>query len=293
MRDRSSYIRPPNEARSAMVRVVHGCTWSRCRFCGIYGALGVPAADRPVEDVLAEVESARDEWGGAARSVFLGDADPMRIAPEDFITDLRAVREAFPQAERLTCYGRLATAWARRKELRAFREAGLARVHAGLETGDEELLRFHRKGVSVDRAIAASRAVRDAGIELSLYVLLGLGGRDREREHTEGTVRVLNAARPEFVRFRRLWIHPACPLNDEVAAGRFGPQTPEGTVRESRDMVAGIDFPTELEALHYNVYCPFAGDLPRKREAILKRIDGFLALPEEEKEAVYAKPDVI
>lgn len=287
-----NFIRPPNEGRSAIVRVVYGCTHSRCLFCGIYPFLGVQALDRPVEDVLAEVEEARKTWPGA-RTVFLGDADPMRIEPDDFVTVLRAVEEAFPEAERVTCYARLATVWRRRKELRAFCEAGLTRVHAGLETGDGELLRYHRKGISPARAIEAAKALHDAGVELSLYVLLGLGGSEREREHVEGTVRVLNASRPEFVRFRRLWVHPSCPLGEEAAAGRFSPQTPEGTVRESRDIVRGIDFPCELEALHHNVYCPFAGELPRKRDAVLARLERFLALPECEKGLVYAKPSVI
>ena len=287
-----NYIRPPNEGRSAIVRVVHGCTWSRCRFCGIYPFLGVPASDRAVGDVLAEVEQARATWH-EPRTVFLGDADPMRTSPDDLIAVLSAVREAFPKAERVTCYGRLATVWKRRKELGAFREAGLSRVHAGLETGDGELLRYHRKGISPGRAVDAAKAMHDAGIELSLYVLLGLGGTAREREHVEGTVRVLNASRPQFVRFRRLWIHPRCPLSEEVAAGRFSPQTPEGTVRESRGIVSRIEFECELEALHHNVYCKFAGRLPEKRDAILARLDRFLALPEREKKLVYAAPCVI
>ena len=287
-----NYIRPPNEGRSAVVRAVYGCTWSRCRFCGIYPFLGVPASDRPVEDVLAEVEEARENWPGA-RSVFLGDADPMRVEPEDFVAVLRAVRDAFPLTRRVTCYGRLATIWRRRKELESFREAGLTRIHAGLETGDGELLRYHRKGVSPGRAVDAAKALGEAGIEFSLYVLLGLGGSGRGREHIEGTVRVLNASRPQFVRFRRLWIHPRCPLGEEVAAGNFSPQTPEGTVRESREIVRGLDFPCELEALHHNVYCPFAGELPRKRDAIVARLDRFLALPEGEKRFIYSRPSVI
>ncbi len=103
----------------------------------------------------------------------------------------------------------------------------------------------------------------------------------------------MNQARPEFVRFRRLWIHPVCPLGEEVARGRFTSQTPEGTVRESRGIVAGLDFPCKIEALHRNVYCPVAGDLPRRKEAILARIDRFLALPEEEKRRAYSRPNVI
>jgi radical SAM superfamily enzyme YgiQ (UPF0313 family) len=293
MRQPTACIRPPNEQDSAIVRAVYGCSWSRCRFCGVYDALEVGAADRPLADVLSDIEQARHDRGRNVASVFIGDADPLRMRPDDFIEVLRAVKCAFPDAVRVTCYGRLATAWRRRADLARLCAAGLTRIHAGLETGSEELLRRHRKGISASRAAQASRAITGAGIELSLYVLLGLGGATHEREHVAGTVRVLNEARPEFVRFRRLWIHDRCPLADEVARGLFVPQTPEGTVRESRIIVAGIEFPCELEALHHNVYCPIAGALPRKREAILARLDRFLAQDEDAKSAIYARESVI
>jgi radical SAM superfamily enzyme YgiQ (UPF0313 family) len=293
MRRDENYIRPPNEQRSAVVRGVYGCTWNRCRFCGIYPGLGVEAGDRQLADVLRDIERAQYEWGADAPSVFIGDADPMRATPEDFVEILRTARNAFGRAERITCYGRLATAWIRRAHLEAFREAGLTRIHAGLETGDAGLLRYHRKGISARRAVDASRAIRAAGIELSLYVLLGIGGRRREAEHVAGTIVALNEARPEFVRFRRLWIHPACPLAAEVAAGAFEPQTPEGTVRESRAIVEAIEFPCELEGLHHNLYCPFAGAMPGKKTAILARLDRFLAKSDDEKSIVYGRPSVI
>jgi len=288
-----NYIRPPNEQHSAIVRAVYGCSWNKCKFCGIYDALGVEAADRPVSDVVEDIHRARETWGADAESVFIGDADPMRMPPDDFVTVLKAVREAFPEAERVTCYARLATAWVRRAHLPRFFDAGLTRVHAGLETGSEKLLRFHRKGVSARRAVQSSHAIQNAGLELSLYVLLGVGGLLHEDEHVVQTANVLNAARPDFVRFRRLWVHDDCRLRPDIDAGTFQEQTPEGTVRESRGIVEGIGFACQLEALHHNVHCRFAGPMPQKQDDILKRIDKFLARPEERKNAVYERPSVI
>lgn len=288
-----NYIRPPNEANSVVIRVTRGCNWNRCRFCGIYTAFGVPFHIPPLEEVLYDVRRARELFGPEPRTFFLADADPICIEPNDLARVLRTIRETFPHCERITCYGRMATAWHRRTHLRMLKEAGLDRIHAGLETGDDDLLRFHRKGISRQRMIDAGKAVIEAGIELSLYVLLGLGGQDHWREHVVATVAVLNAVRPHFVRFRRLWVHPWCPLREEITAGKFREQTPEGTVVETRQILSGLAFPCQVECRHYNNYVRFECRLPEEREAVLATIDRFLSRPAEEKTRVYARPSTI
>jgi len=290
-----NYIRPPNEAFSVVIRVTKGCPWGRCRFCGIYDALGVAYETRPVKDVLSDIGRAVELYGSDRTRFFFGDADPISIPADDFVTIAEQLGRCFPRKERLTAYGRAATAWRRRRELGRLRAAGLSRLHVGLETGAGPLLRYHNKGISKQRMIDACRAIVDAGIELSLYVLLGLGGRDRWREHVAGTVDVLNRVRPQFVRFRRLWIHDHCPLSQAVEAGEFVPQTPEGTVIETREILAGIasDVSAEVECMHANDYVKFRGRLPPDQPVVLAAIDGFLGLPEPERQAVYRLPDSI
>jgi len=220
------------------------------------------------------------------------------VPPDDFVAITKHLYRVFPSIERLTCYARAQTCWMRRRDLSRMARAGLSRLHVGLESGDDAVLRFQRKGGSRRIMIASGKAVREAGIELSHYVLLGVGGEDRWREHVEQTLVALNATQPEFVRFRRLWIFgeeggPACPLLEDVRAGRFRPQHPEGTVLELRAFIAGIDFPTEIEAIHHNVYVQLKGRLPGGRERMLAKIDAFLARPEEERRARYVDRSVI
>lgn len=292
-------IRPPTEAGSLLLRVTRGCNWNRCRFCGIYSHFGQPNCEvRSREEVLGDIAAARAIYGDHHTTAFLGDADPLIAPPEDMLTILRHLRATFPQVRRLTCYARASTCWRRRQHLSAFHEAGLDRVHVGLETGSDALLRFHKKGSTQRLLIESGQAVRQAGLELSYYVLLGLGGADRWEEHVRETLVVLNTVQPEFVRFRRLWIYgeeggPACPLWEDVQAGRFRPQTPEGTVYELRAIIAEISFPTEIEAIHPNVYVRVGGRLPESRERMLAKLDGFLARPEAEKALVYGRESAI
>jgi radical SAM superfamily enzyme YgiQ (UPF0313 family) len=292
-------IRPPTEARSLLLRVTRGCNWNRCRFCGIYSHFGQPNFElRAVEEVLADIEAAREAYGPDWAAAFLGDADPLVAPPQDLLAILRHLRATFPAVRRVTCYARASTCHRRREHLPAFHQAGLSRVHVGLETGSDALLRFHQKGSSQKLLMESGLATREAGLELSYYILLGLGGADRWEEHVRETLVVLNAVQPEFVRFRRLWIYgqeggPACPLWDDVQSGRFTPQTPEGTVLELRAIVAGVTFPTEIEAIHHNVHVRLGGHLPESRERMLAKLDAFLARPEAEKAAVYEQASVI
>ena len=134
-----NYIRPPNEAFSVVIRVTKGCPWGRCRFCGVYEALGVRFERRPVAEVLADIDRAVELYGPDERHFFFGDADPIGVPAEEFVTIAEHLCRRFPAKERLTAYGRAATAWRQRHELARLRAAGLDRLHVGLETGDGAL----------------------------------------------------------------------------------------------------------------------------------------------------------
>lgn len=293
-------IRPPSESFSVLVRATRGCHWNRCRFCGIYPGLGEPDYSvRPVDEVRRDVRALADAEPEAA-SVFIGDADPPAMPLGDLEAILREIRAAFPRAERVTSYARASTLWKLGPEgLARLKAAGLTRVHAGLESGDFGTLRLMRKGQSPKVLIESGRMVKAAGLELSWYVLLGLGGADRWREHADGTAEVVNAVDPDFVRLRRLWIYggedeetppgfPESPLWELVRAGRFRPQTPEGTVHELRRMLekfSGVS--SEVASDHGNNYVRVEGRLMADRDAMIAEIDRFLAWPPEKRERRY------
>jgi hypothetical protein len=235
-----------------------------------------------------------------ARSVFIGDADPPAMPLADLEAILREIRAAFPRAERVTSYARASTLWKLGPDgLARLKVAGLTRLHAGLESGDFGTLRLMRKGQSPKVLIESGRWVKAAGLELSWYVLLGLGGADRWHEHADGTAEVINAVNPHFVRLRRLWLYggddeasppgaPESPLWELVRAGRFRPQTPEGTVHELRrllERLAGVS--SEVVSDHGNNYVRVAGRLMADRDAMIAEIDRFLAWPAARRERRY------
>jgi len=293
----SLIIRPPSEWRSVLVRLTRGCQWNRCRFCGVYPALGEPGFSvRAVSEVKRDIDLLRARITRTT-TAFLGDADPLQIGLDPFIEIVHYLRDAFPEVTRVTCYARASTLWQLKASgIRRLAQAGLTRVHVGLESGDPDVLKFHRKGQTPEIVTAVGQWLRQAGVEASFYVLLGMGGCDRWQVHVDSTARVIEDAAPEFVRVRRIWLYGGqgagrsseCPLWQDIRSGAFVPQTPEGTVLELRRLIETLErVDTFLTCDHANNYVCVHGRLPHERSAMLEVIDQFLRLPEAERHAHY------
>ena len=290
-------IRPPSEYRSLLVRLTRGCKWNRCRFCGLYPHLGEPNfSKRTVSEVKHDIDLLK-ERSPSAENIFFGDADPLQIGADAFIEIAQYLRQVLP-VKRLTSYARASTLWKLKEEtLLNLARAGLDRVHIGLESGDARTLNFHRKGQSPKMVKEVTAWLKKTGIEVSFYVLLGLGGSDHWSSHILETAKIINETEPQFVRLRRLWLYqsdtefsgPECPLFEEIRAGTFKPQTPEGTVLELRLLLEKLDnhLATFLVCDHNNNYVHVSGRIKNDKDDMLAIIDEFLALPEKDRKAHY------
>ena len=291
-------IRPPSEWQSLLVRVTRGCKWNRCRFCGIYPHLGEPGFSiRSAAEIKHDIDLLK-QCHPDAETVFVGDADPLQAGVNTFVEIAVYLRQVFP-IKRLTSYARASTLWKLKKDaIKVLAQAGLNRVHIGLESGDIKTLRFYRKGHSPEMIKETSAWLKEAGIEISFYVLLGLGGRDHWQRHIRETSKLINETGPEFVRLRRLWLYesdaqlsgPETPLLTEIRAGTFQPQTAEGTVLELKMLIEGLDDSLSTFAVcdHGNNYVHVSGSIKEDKKDMLATIDTFLALPESEREAHYS-----
>ncbi len=289
-------IRPPSEAKSLLIRVIRGCDWNRCLFCGIYDLFGCAHSLRTLDEVKADIQALKALHGDCFETAFLGDANPLAL-PADFLVGiLTTLRAQFPRLNRVTAYGRASSVWKKtREELAAIHTAGLDRLHVGMESGSDAVLRLQKKGTSQNQLIEAGARVKDSGMELSYYLLLGLGGQALWQEHVAGSVQVINAVKPHFVRVRRLWTHPASRLGEKIAAGEFIPQTPEGTIIELRDILKDLDAQdTTFTCDHANNYIQVHGRLNDQKTAMLSVIERFLALPDDMRRNHYeSMPSVI
>ncbi|MHC1581610.1 MAG: radical SAM protein [Candidatus Syntropharchaeia archaeon] len=175
------------------------------------------------------------------KTVFIQDADSLIMKTEDLAEIIRYLKETFPEIERVTSYARSRTVAKKPfEEMKELRKAGLSRLHIGLESGDEEVLRRVKKGATPEDHIEAGRKVIDAGIELSEYVMPGLGGKDLSEKHARNTARVLNEIDPHFIRSRPLVPRRGTPLLEEYERGDFQLLSPHELLREIKMLIEDL-----------------------------------------------------
>jgi len=281
-------IRPPSEANSLLIRVTRNCPWNKCAFCPVYKQARFEK--RPVEDILEDIDRAAAYHGDRFQTAFLQDANSLVMKTSDLVRVLSHLKGRFPSIHRVTSYARARTV-ARKtvEELKQLHEAGLTRLHIGLESGYDALLAYMNKGVTSGLAIEAGKKVKESGISLCFYVILGLGGRLRLegeetwRRHALETARVLNAVDPDYIRVRTLTIREGMPLYEKLLSGEFEKASDAEVVREEELLIENLEVTSHFISDHStNVLMDVRGKLPEDKEQMLSIIRRYLALSGEE-----------
>jgi hypothetical protein len=217
---------------------------------------------------------------------FLQDADNLVMPTEDLIDALKFLREKFPEIHRVTTYSRSRTIVRKSTEaLKKMREAGLNRIHVGLESGYDPVLKMMKKGVTGTQHVEAGQKVVAAGIELSEYVMPGLGGQDLWKEHATATAEVLNRINPHFIRVRSLRIPDRIPLFKLLQEGTFKMQTDDMLAEEIKLFIQRLSGITSIVTSDHimNLLEEVGGRLPEEKEKMLEVVDKYQRLPDTER----------
>lgn len=268
--------RPPSEADSLLIQATVGCPHNKCSFCMIYKK-GPPYRVRSVTDICADIDKAREIYGDHVRTLFFPAGNTIAMPTTDLAAICRHAGKRFPELSRITVYG--SSAYIVKKsadELKALREAGLSRIHVGLESGDDTVLARIKKGTTAAEQIEAGLMVKAAGIELSEYLILGIGGVALSEAHARNTAQALSAIAPDFVRLRTLVPKINTLLLHQIQKGRFHLLTPHQVLAETKRLLEQLDGPTHLASDHYSNYINLTGDLPADRARLLAEIDEAL-----------------
>jgi histone acetyltransferase (RNA polymerase elongator complex component) len=318
-------IRPPNEAHSFLLRMTRNCPWNQCLFCPVYKKrkFSLRTVEEIKQDIQTARAMANDikalSWkmgfsgevnehvirrilgfsgySESYRSVavwlyygtgacFLQDADNLVMKTQDLVEVLEFLKEKFPEITRITTYSRSRTIVRKSVEsLIKIREAGLDRVHIGLETGYDPLLKLMKKGVTGAQHVEAGRKVLEAGMELSEYVMPGLGGQEMWREHAIETARVLNQINPHFIRLRSLRVPDRVPLFKKLGDGSFSMQTDDMLAEEIKLFVETLDGITSVVTSDHimNLLEEVSGRLPEDKEKMLEVIKKYQELPDSDR----------
>jgi len=233
--------------------------------------------------------AAMNWFSGGMSSVFIQDANSLIIKPADLVEILIHLKKLFPWVERITSYARSHTI-ARIKDdnLKAIREAGLNRIHIGLESGSDQVLKMIKKGVTKQTQIKAGLKVKKAGMELSEYVMPGLGGKQLSKAHALETADALNQINPDFIRLRTLAIPNDVELYNDYEAGRFEKCTDLMIAKEIQLLIESLDGITSVFKSDHilNLFENLEGVLPGDKDRMLEITRTFLAM-EPERRCVY------
>jgi len=315
-------IRPPSEAASLLIRVTRNCPWNRCTFCPVYK--GEKFSLREVDHVIKDIDtvahfvsrlrkektpslgsadigpldgelghgqrmaqSAAVNWArGGMRSIFLQDANSLIIKPKYLIRILEHLRLRFPWVERITSYARSHTVCRIKEEqLKTMFELGLNRIHIGMESGSDAVLKMVKKGSTKEDHITAGRKIKNAGMELSEYIMPGLGGRELSTDHALESADALNAIDADFIRLRSLAIPNHVELYTLYEKGAFGKLTDREVAREILMFLEALDgIESMVKSDHIlNLFEEVQGKLPEDQEQMLQVVKTFLALPDHER----------
>jgi len=292
--ERPEIIRPPSEWRSYYLPLTSGCSNNTCTFCGYYGRR---LRIREVGEIKEEIEALAlyrsnglclpnipeiayviaQGWDG--KRIFLQDGDALIYPLPRLKEILEYLNDRFPNLEKIACYATPQDILRRNLgELKALKELKLGIFYTGLESGSDEVLRRVGKGVNSEQVIEAARKVKEAGIVMSITVILGLAGVEGSMEHALDTARVLSEIDPEYCGALTLTLVPGTPLYQEWKEGRFHPISPFQSLEELKVIVENSDFTNcFFSSMHASNYLSVRGRLPQEKERIINELNYILA----------------
>ncbi len=311
-------IRPPSEggSRSLLIRPTRNCSWNRCAFCPFYD--GKKFQIREVEEVKRDIDSVKrikellsegseevskvpydclsvvSGWmKSGEKTVFLQDSNSLIMPTDQLVEILAYLMKSFPSIERITSYARSDTIVRKKMgELKKIRDAGLTRLHVGLESGDDEVLESIDKGLTAEKHVEGGKKAKEAGFELSEYVMPGLGGKRLYKQHALNTAKVLNQIDPDYIRIRPLHVYPDSDIYKMIEQGEIKVNSPHERLEEIKIMVEELDVNSKLCFDHsWNSWRNKNGGslfemdyegykLPDEKENVLKLVEKGLEIDE-------------
>jgi len=259
---------------------------------------------RPVEEIKEDILSARKFYGDAFDSAFFPDGNTIIMRTSQLEEIFTFTRRTFPNIKRITLYA--SAKFLKLKslaDLKRLKVAGLSRLHKGLESGNDEILKRIQKGADSKLMIATGQRVKAAGIELSEYVLVGIGGQELWQAHAKDTAKVLNAINPDFIRLRTWVPVPNAPLTRSLTvppkgagitasypdksgvykdyqSGKFQLLSPHQALKETRLLLENLDVSSLFLSDHISNFVNLAGHLPRDKQGMIDKIDRALKMDE-------------
>lgn len=269
-------FRPPSEARSFILRVTRGCAHNKCTYCNMYR--GVQFQVLTEEEINRQIESAAIVGKNSVKRIFLADGDALVLSTERLLKVLETLYATFPKLQRVSAYSAPKDILHKSpEELVQLRKAGLKLLYYGMETGDDTTLKAVNKGVTGEEAVEAGRRVVQAGMKLSMMIILGLAGKPGSARHAAETAKAINSIKPTMLSALCLMLYRGSELLEQFERGEFEPLSPKGLMEELYSILEAVNLPEDSPCIfrsnHVSNYVQLAGTLPKDKERLLQEVN--------------------
>ncbi len=265
--------RPPSEANSLIVQSTIGCSQNQCTFCTMY-------KDKifriiKVKTVTQQIDELMIFYRQKIRKIFLADGDALIRSVAEQLQILQHIQKEYPFIERVSCYASPRSILSKTpEELLKLRSAGLKLVYLGLESGSDEVLRKAGKGVKSIEMVHAADKIHQAGIQLSVTAIIGLGGRELTREHGVKTGEILSLMKPEYIGLLTLMVPEDSLMRDDILKGKFELLDSKETLEETKEILIHTDSEGSIfRSNHASNYLDLRGTLNKDKKKLIQQID--------------------
>ncbi|SHK14616.1 radical SAM protein [Hespellia stercorisuis] len=263
--------RPPVEAASMILEVSIGCSYGKCTFCQ-YLADKIPLQLIPREELISNLINL-SLTGSTTPDLFLTGGNVLAFKTAYLLDTFNLVHMYLPYVQNFRMYARADDVLHKsREELSALASAGLDILYIGIESGNNEVLTLCNKGETRDQMLESLSILEECGIQYGLSSILGLGGKEHSREHTEDTISFYNQTSPASIRVMTLTPFDHSPLADAIQQGRFHPLVQKEILEEELLLLENLKLLSNeclFVANHVSNAVPLIGFLPSNQEQLI------------------------
>ena len=290
--------RPPYEASSLLLEVTAGCT-HKCKFCTLYNDLPFKFRISPLEDVESDLQEAQ-LWSTdpiamltarlqglpkpeRIQRAFLTGANPFVLKCERLMAIADLIRQYVPSIKTIGCFARITDVTLKSdEELASLHRAGYDGLTIGIETGDDEALKFMNKGYAAADIVKQCQRLDRAGIHYSFFYLVSISGAGRGEIGAKATADVCNQLHPTLIGVNMLTIYPDSELYQEIQRGNWKEESEIEKYKEIRTLLESLEIPTQFAALGASNAFQFQGTLPEDKEALAAALDKIIETVKED-----------
>lgn len=273
--------RPPYEASSLLLEVTAGCTHHKCKFCTLYADLPFPFRMSTLADIAADIKEAGEMYrrlpGRKITRTFLTGANPFVLQYGRLMEIAKLIRAEFPEMETIGSFARITDISLKSDaQLAGLRKAGYDGLTIGIETADDEALRFMNKGYLAADILEQCGRLDRAGIRYSFFYLAGISGAGRGEAGAKATAAVCSRLHPTLIGANMLTVYPDSELYQEIRRGAWKEESETEKYKEIRTLVEHLRIPTVFAALGASNAFRMQAELPGDRQKLLEFLDDVI-----------------